>query len=300
MSATFWRPFDPTAVTRHPDLLVTLPDPPRPPGAPLVQPGVARHAGVTLVMIDVAPTAGSFSLHAPVTGTVRNVDVPSGGPGSITQLLELSPLPFGAAHTFRKLPAGVPTFYLGYDRPPGDPADDDVLSASAPLATVTSHAYLGLCFGDRTSLAPWSWIDTLAQAMLDAEEASADVDAWAALRTLYAGARHVRVLDHAGRPANSRVMDVRITPAGGAPPRSLHADLASRARRCRPRGRRTCDDAAALTRPAVDVVRSCRRPSSRSGGTATPRRATRRFPCTLCTRPATARSPSSSSHSRRG
>ena len=44
---------------------------------------------------------------------------------------------------------------------------------------MTSHAYLGVCFGDRTSLAPWSWIDTLAEAMLDAEEASADVDAWA-------------------------------------------------------------------------------------------------------------------------
>ena len=85
------------------------------------------------------------------------------GPASITQVVELSPLPFAAAHTFRKLPAGVPTFYLGYDRPPADPADDDMLGASEPLATVTSHAYLGVCFGDRTSLAPWSWIDTLAQ-----------------------------------------------------------------------------------------------------------------------------------------
>ena len=216
MSATFWPPFAPTTVTRNPDVLITLPDPPRPPGAPIVRPGVARHAGVTLVMIDVVPSAGSFALLAPVTGTVRNVEMPAGGPGSITQLIELSPLPFAAAHTFRKLPAGVPTFYLGYDRPPADPADDDVLGASEPLATVTSHAYLGVCFGDRTSLAPWSWIDTLARAMIDADEATADVSAWAALGTLYAGASHVRVLDHAGRPANGRIMDVRITPAGGA------------------------------------------------------------------------------------
>jgi hypothetical protein len=84
VSATFWPPFAPSSVTRNADVLVTLPDPPRPPGAPLVQPGVARHAGVTLVMIDVGPMAGSFSLHAPATGTARNVDVPSGGPGSIT------------------------------------------------------------------------------------------------------------------------------------------------------------------------------------------------------------------------
>ena len=94
-------------------MLITLPDPPRPPGAPIVRPGVARHAGVTLVMIDVVPSAGSFALLAPVTGTVRNVEMPAGGPGSITQLVELSPLPFAAAHTFRKLPAGVPTFLLG-------------------------------------------------------------------------------------------------------------------------------------------------------------------------------------------
>ena len=216
MSATFWPPFAPTTVTRNPDVLITLPDPPRPPGGPIVQPGVARHAGVTLVMMDVGPAAASFALGAPVTGTVRNVDVAAVGPASITQVVELSPLPFAAAHTFRKLPAGVPTFYLGYDRPPGDPADDDMLGAGAPLATVTSHAYIGVCFGDRTSLAPWSWIETLARAMTDAGEPTADVGSWAALAALYAGDRHVRVLDHAGRPANGRIMDVRITPAGGA------------------------------------------------------------------------------------
>ena len=216
MSATFWPPFAPTTVTRNPDVLITLPDPPRPPGGPIVQPGVARHAGVTLVMMDVGPAAASFALGAPVTGTVRNVDVAAVGPASITQVVELSPLPFAAAHTFRKLPAGVPTFYLGYDRPPGDPADDDMLGAGAPLATVTSHAYIGVCFGDRTSLAPWSWIETLARAMTDVGEPTADVGSWAALAALYAGDRHVRVLDHAGRPANGRIMDVRITPAGGA------------------------------------------------------------------------------------
>ena len=241
------------------DVLITLPDPPRPPGAPIVQPGVARHAGVTLVMIDVVPSAGSFALLAPVTGTVRNIDVPAVGPDSITQLVELSPLPFAAARTFRKLPAGVPTFYVGYDRPPADPADDDVLGASEPLATVTSHAYLGVCFGDRTSLAPWSWIDTLAQAMIDGDEATADVSAWAALGTLYVGATHVRVLDHAGRPANGRIMDVRITPVGGAtegpfaltvPAAPADADLEVAAAR---------DIAAVVARRAVDAVRRGRR-----------------------------------------
>ena len=190
---------------------------------------------------------------------------------------------------------------MGYDRPAADPADDDVLGASEPLATVTSHAYLGVCFGDRTSLAPWSWIDTLAQAMIDADEATADVSAWAALGTLYAGAHHVRVLDHAGRPANGRVVDVRITPAGGGategpfaltlPVAPADADLEVAATR---------DLAAAVTRRGSRRSSPPRATSSRSSGAATPCPETSHFPFTPCTRPATAPSPSSSSRFRRG
>ena len=237
MSATFWPPFAPNTVTRNPDVLITLPDPPRPPGAPIVQPGVTRHAGVTLVMIDVVPSAGSFALLAPVTGTVRNIDVPAVGPDSITQLVELSPLPFAAARTFRKLPAGVPTFYVGYDRPPADPADDDVLGASEPVATVTSHAYLGVCFGDRTSLAPWSWIDTLAQAMIDGDEATADVSAWAALGHALRG-RNPRASPRPRRTPGQRSHHGRAHHASrGSDRRAVRADVAGRTRRRRPRGR---------------------------------------------------------------
>jgi phosphatidylserine/phosphatidylglycerophosphate/cardiolipin synthase-like enzyme len=217
VTASFQPPFAPAAVTRHDDALVTLPDPPHPPAAPVVQPGTARHPGVTLVMLDVSAAAGSFPLSSPVTGVVRNVEVPTGALGSLSQLLELSPLPFGIGRTLRRLPAGAPTLYLGFDRPPNDPADDETVAAGELLATVSTHAYLGLCFGDRVSVAPASWIETIARAMTDAGEPTADVAPWAALAGLYAGTRRVRLLDHAGAPANGRTVDVRITPAGGSP-----------------------------------------------------------------------------------
>ena len=84
-----------------------------------MQPGVAvRHAGVTLMMIDLGPAAGSFAVTAPVTGTVRNIDVPAVGPDSITQLVELSPLPFAAARSIPQTSGWSPDVLLGV-RPAG-------------------------------------------------------------------------------------------------------------------------------------------------------------------------------------
>ncbi len=143
--ATFVPPFDPSAVVRQPDVLVTLPDPPRAPTDPIIRPGVARHAGVTLAMLDAVPAAAPFALVAPATGAVRHVALSTGGPGGLTELLELSPLPFAAARTLRALGAGVPTFYIGLEGTSLD--DDDLVAASDTLATVTTHAYLGRDFG---------------------------------------------------------------------------------------------------------------------------------------------------------
>ena len=105
--ATFAPFVSPSAVRRAgPDLLVTLPDPPRTPGDPLVRPGVARLAGAPLVLLPLAPSGGapSLTVRSPMTGFSRRVELQTttlpGLPG-VTTLLEVAPLPFAAADVLR-------------------------------------------------------------------------------------------------------------------------------------------------------------------------------------------------------
>ena len=210
MMASFTPPFDPTTVTRLPDVTVNLPDPPRSATDPLIRPGIARYAGATLVLLHVRSGGTSFSLSSPVTSAVRNVNLDAPLDGGISQLLEISPLPFGIAQALRALKPGLPTFYLGYSRPADTPPDDELVNPAAPLAAVTGDAYVGVLFQDRVTLAPWAWIELLRAAVQDTGNA-AGASAWTSLASLYAGTRSLRVLDHAGHPAGAgRTFQIRI------------------------------------------------------------------------------------------
>jgi len=71
------------------DLTVALPDPTHAPGDLIIRPGVARYGSRTLVLLHVTPSSSAFDLRSPVTGTVRQVDLPGMMIGT-SQLLEIS------------------------------------------------------------------------------------------------------------------------------------------------------------------------------------------------------------------
>ena len=192
-----------SAVRGGPDVTVTLPDPPRAPGEPVVRAGVARYAGGTLVLVPLvpAPPAASVLVHAPVTGPVRRVTLPAPLPGlpGVDALLEVAPLPFGARDVLRRLP-GLPTFYLALPGLGVDPADDLLLAAGEPVASA-SAAWVGALLDDRMGLAPAA-VTALVTAAMSGVEPPADVAAWATLAALDAPGRALRVVDHSGRPAS--------------------------------------------------------------------------------------------------
>ena len=67
-------PFAPgTGVRRNgPDVTTVLPDPARAPGDPVIRPGVAPHAGATVVWLPLVAQGGpTFALRAPASGTCR-------------------------------------------------------------------------------------------------------------------------------------------------------------------------------------------------------------------------------------
>lgn len=109
-------PFAPAIGVRRigPDVTTVLPDPVRTPDEPISRPGVARHAGATVVWLPLVAQGGpTFPLLAPVDGTCRLLPLVTAMPElpSVTTVVELSPLPFVGAAVFRRLP-GLPTFYL--------------------------------------------------------------------------------------------------------------------------------------------------------------------------------------------
>jgi phosphatidylserine/phosphatidylglycerophosphate/cardiolipin synthase-like enzyme len=214
--ATF-APFVTASAVRRagPDLVLTLPDPTRAPGEPLVRPGVARLAGAPLVLVPLAPSGAATSLEvrSPVTGFSRRVELgtipPPGLPGVLTAL-EIAPLPFAAAAVLRRLP-GLPTFYVAIPGLGATPADDDVVSAGEPLGTPAA-VWVGALFADRVAVSAATVIDLVAEAMAGTDTA-ADITAWQTLASLAEPGRSLRVLDHAGRPGAS--YRVRVTSPGG-------------------------------------------------------------------------------------
>lgn len=190
------------------DLTTSLPSPPRPPGAPIVQPLVARYEGAPLLFLPLQPATGgatTIQLRAPVTGTVRRVTVPPLGGIGITTLLELSPLPFTIRSVVRRLP-GLPTFYLGAATTTGLPIDDELVHSGDPI-TDASMVLIGAVFSDRVALSPAAWIDLIGDA-IEGIEPSTDVTAWRALDQFALPSRILRVLDHTGRPAPTHTLRI--------------------------------------------------------------------------------------------
>lgn len=212
-TASFTVPFDPHSVTRQqPDLTIKLPDPPRSSSDPIIRQGIARYAGATITLLHVTSNA-PFDLSSPVTGAVRKVNLdPSSPPlpGGITQMLEISPLPFTIAPVLRLIKPGLPTFYMAHSYLIGPIDDDSILRPDSPLVSSAGDAYIGVLFQDRTNLAPWSWIDIIQQAMQSSDEAQPATD-WSGLATLYSNVQSLRILNHVGAPYNgSQIFQIRI------------------------------------------------------------------------------------------
>jgi phosphatidylserine/phosphatidylglycerophosphate/cardiolipin synthase-like enzyme len=213
--ATF-APFAPAAGVRRarPDVTVALPDPARSPGEPVSRPGVARHAGATVVWLPLVAQGGpTFPLVAPVTGTCRLLPLVPPLPElpGVATIVELSPLPFGIAPVLRRLP-GLPTFYLAPITVQPLPAEDELVRAGSTVVA-DGAAFIGLLFDDRVALSPASWVELIAEAMSTVDTAG-DVAVWRELNRFDATDRVLRVLDHVGRPAAGQ--QIRVADAGGS------------------------------------------------------------------------------------
>lgn len=217
-------PFAPAIGVRRigPDVTTMLPDPVRTPDEPISRPGVARHAGATVVWLPLVAQGGpTFPLLAPVDGTCRLLPLVTAMPElpSVTTVVELSPLPFVGAAVFRRLP-GLPTFYLAPVTTDPLPAEDEFVPAGSDLAAVGA-AFVGLLFDDRLALSPATWVEQIALAMTGFDT-GADVAAWRELDRFAPTDRTIRVLDHVGRPVNGATIRV----ASGTGTSSMLTDTA--------------------------------------------------------------------------
>jgi phosphatidylserine/phosphatidylglycerophosphate/cardiolipin synthase-like enzyme len=194
----------PSGAVRVGESTVVLPNPDRGLTDPIFRPGVARHPAATVILLEVRPRpAQTLEVRAPATSAVRRVTIPP--LGSLTTLLELSPIPFAgdAALLFARLGA-VPTFYLGV---PSAVADDDLVSLGAPLASISAGSiFIGAVFDDGVTRIPSAWIRDIA----DVVAAIDPSNEWPALLDLFpADERRLIVLDHAGRPASGVLFQIR-------------------------------------------------------------------------------------------
>jgi len=224
--AAFERLFDPAAVARVDEVTVRLDDPAR--GTIVAPPVAARHAGhgITFLRLRVSG-AGTHDIVAPARASVRRVRVDPATPlpGAITEVLELSVLPFGAAATITTLTAlaaGAPTFYvapfteLSQALPP--PAIDDAfVDAGTPLVSLAGSdiVCIGVLFQDGVTLAPAAALSSIGDA-LDAAGDLAGATTWRTQLDVF-GARpsfHVRRHDGSLITAGTQI-DVELRDGGG-------------------------------------------------------------------------------------
>lgn len=213
----FAPPFDPVSVIRQTDVVAQFTNPPRTQTDPIRRPRVARYASSRIILLHVLRNANmSFTLSSPAKGTVRTVDIVNPLPGAVSQLLEISLLPFGIENVLGSLPHGAPTFYLGYRSTGGipAPADHDLVDQELPFATNVDEAYLGVLFQDRVALAPWGWIELIRRAM-EMSNDSSGATSWNNLASLYTGIKSLRTLDHLGMAAPNQNFQIRIRNADG-------------------------------------------------------------------------------------
>lgn len=218
--AAFQRFLDPAAITAT-TLKVTFPDPLLETG------GLSRFARYPMRPLSfmVAQPNGSpnFSFRWPVNGTVRLVDLLPADAAAlgVSELIELSPLPFIAPGVLRSLAVGLPTFYIGLVGATL-PDHDGVVRTSDPAFNVT-RAVVGCIFQDRMTLEPWAWIGLISRAL--EQSSPSDAADWQTLAAIYEGQRSLQVRDPAGFPADNQPFRVRFLDTQGGVIRS--ADLTS-------------------------------------------------------------------------
>jgi phosphatidylserine/phosphatidylglycerophosphate/cardiolipin synthase-like enzyme len=203
--------FNPTPPQRLGEVTVTLADPTL--GAVAVPPVAARHAGHRIVLLHVR-AAATTDLVSPARAVVRRVQLGPATPlPGITELLEISPLPFNTAGDFRIEPAlrkstrGLPTFYVA---PFGTLAQDvtlpEVHDAGLDQGTTIetlgagAECYVGVLFQDGVSVLPRSAFEIIGHALEEAGDGAGATGWRTQLDALFGPARHCRVVGHDGTP----------------------------------------------------------------------------------------------------
>ena len=198
------------AAVRIGETTIVLPDAERTSIDPVFRPGIGRHPGSTVVLLEVrARPAQTLVVRAPATSALRQVTgVPPLGAAALTALVELSPLPFGAdaRAAFAALGA-VPTFYFGLPLPPL--VDDDLAVIGDELGQVSGDeaVWIGAVFPDGATRVPSGWTLQIAEAL----EVVDPTSTWRTLQDLFApDESRLIVLDHAGRPAQPTAFQIRF------------------------------------------------------------------------------------------
>jgi len=204
----FQRLFDPAAATAD-VVTVSLPDSRKNDG------DVTRFARFPNVAIAFAVVtgAGALQIRWPATGSIRRVDLTAADQAAlgVSELVELSPLPFAIVPVLRALGPGLPTFYLGFAG--AAPPDTDAVVRTSDPAFAADRLVMGCVFQDRMALRPEGWIELIGQAIDEA--APSDAADWRSMTRLFDGDRRLHVRDAAGRPAPSETFALRFLDTAG-------------------------------------------------------------------------------------
>ncbi len=203
-------PFDTTNIQSVLGIELELPDARRALTDPIIRPNIARYANSKINLSRISGAAG-ISIHSPGNGCVRRVALDALTENNdelinqgITELLEISLLPFNIEPILREINGGIPSFYFGISD--GDLelfADDDFVFENQLIGT-SSDFYFGAIFQDRLCLEPWGWAEIIANALnaIVAPAVSPEATAWTDfISALYpvGNNRIIKILDHVGQ-----------------------------------------------------------------------------------------------------
>ncbi len=199
--AGIYVPIDPNAVVWKEDVSASLPAPSLSDKDP---PGTRFPQTMVQWMHLAGKNKATFKVYSPAKAAVRKFTLPS-SLGTVSDFLELSPLPFAIAKELRALPGGVPTFYLASDKGTSVFNDDELRDANQILWPDVKEVYFGVLFQDRVSLAPRVWIDMLWKAT----NKDANWQAFGSQMYTPLNQTEIRVLDHTGAPINQAKLEYK-------------------------------------------------------------------------------------------
>lgn len=197
-------PFETLSVQSVQSAILVLPDTENVFDHAMTRPHVARYACSPIILSRIQ-TSSSTVLSCPVIGTIRKITLDPAFTGNaaligegITDLLEITPLPFFIEPVLRAIPGGVPIFYLGIPAINQQAFNEEDAIDQDQLLGTSGLFYLSAVFQDRVCLEPWGWGSIIINALIAAGE---DATPWTNfINALYPlnNTRIMKVLDHVG------------------------------------------------------------------------------------------------------